>query len=589
MRSILYPLGFIANLLFGARFFLQWIHSEKQKTSIVTKSFWQISLAANLMMFFHGFLQIQYPVCLIQSLNAVIAWRNLNLMGEKKCRLVHVICLMSAISILMTGFFFLQEGSMWMRTPMLPWDGSRASDIGFLWHLAGFLGMLLFASRYWFQWWLAEKNKKSFLEKTFWQISCLGALFSLAYAIKLKDPVNIIGFSVGFIPYLRNLMLLKKRTSSMLQNQKSLFLLAGEQSGDLLGKNLIISLKESFPTLKLCGVGGAYMKKAGMEVIQPMESLQVMGFYDVIRSFPRLYASFKKIKNEILRLRPSAIVLIDYPDFNIRLAKALRKSGYDGKIIHYVCPSIWAWRKKRIFPLAKNLNHLLTILPFEKQLFTNTQLPVTYVGHPLVSTIDNHLYDSQCHFPKPLIAIFPGSRKREIALNLPLQLAAAEKLGSTYTIAISVARPELRDVIQKYTGTKHLFVPAEKRYELMQSATAALATSGTIILELGLHAVPTVTTYALSTLDYLLGRYIFRIHLPFYTLVNIICDQAVYPELIHRKISVEEVYRSLEKIVENQKFVRDKCSRLKDLLKEQNASQMAAKIIFEEIHEMPMP
>ena len=354
LRPYLYLLGFLANLLFGARFLLQWIQSEKKGESIVSRSFWRISWCANVLMCVHGYIQLQYPICVIQALNALIAWRNLNLMGKKVHQLKTVLSIIVLSLLAISICFFLQGNSEWMRAPTLPWSGKHASYAALPWHFLGFFGMLLFASRYWVQWWFAEKYQKSFLGRSFWWISCVGALLSLIYAIRLSDPVNIMGFSLGLIPYVRNLMLLKN--NKLTQNKEfnpSLFFFAGEQSGDLLGAKLLTSLKMLKPELDLYGVGGPEMKTAGLSIFHPMERFQVMGFSKVITSLPRLYTDFRKIKKEILEKNPKGVILIDYPDFNMRLAKALRKQGYSGKIIHYVCPSVWAWRKKGFQHLPK--------------------------------------------------------------------------------------------------------------------------------------------------------------------------------------------------------------------------------------------
>ena len=584
LRTVLYPLGFVANFLFAGRFFLQWIQSERKKESTVSLGFWRLSFLANFTMCVHGYIQLQYPICLIQGLNACIAWRNLNLMGKEIFRLKTVLGVMILIVPLLTLLFVLQGTEEWMRPPTLPWSGHHALHASLLWHLVGCFGMFLFASRYWIQWWFAEKQRRSFLGKSFWWISCVGALFSLAYALRLGDPVNILGFSVGLVPYIRNLMLFKKkRAAPLLLNNKSLFLFAGEQSGDVLGGNLVRALKESSTALEIYGVGGPQMEKAGMQITHPMERFQVMGFSDVIKALPRLYADFKKIQKKILENPPAAVVLIDYAEFNMFMAKSLRKKGYQGKVIHYVCPSVWAWRKKRVYSLAKSLDHLLAILPFEKKHFAKTTLPVTFVGHPLIAAIDCYQYDTEWKAPKPLIAIFPGSRRHEIDLNLPLQLAAAKKLGSSFTIAISVAHPDLTELIQKYADSTMLLVPSEKRYELMRAADGAIATSGTIILELGLHSTPTIVTYQLATLNYLLGRYAFRIRLPFYSLVNIICEKEVYPEFIHKELSADEIYTALKRLIDNRGSCQNECAKLRQLLTTHDASLKAASTILEAI------
>jgi lipid-A-disaccharide synthase len=582
-RSFLYPLGLIANLFFGFRFLLQWIQSERRGQSTVTPLFWVLSLVANGILCLHALIQLQYPVCLIQALNGVIAWRNLNLMGKRPLSKRKTVAIL-ALTAASVSLLFVRE-NIWMRPPTMPWNGSSTTNPSFVWHLVGLIGMLLFASRFWIQWWQAEKHRKSYLGKPFWWISLFGAILSCVYFIRLKDPVNILGYSIGLLPYIRNLMLLKKTTW---KDGKGVFVCAGETSGDVLGGKLIEALKQRVPSLTIRGVGGPLMRAAGMEITHPMERFQVMGFSDVFKALPRLYRDFHKIRNQILNQPPAAVVLIDYPDFNMRLAKALRKKGYRGKLIHYVCPSVWAWRKGRIKSLVKTLDGLLSILPFEKECFTQTPLSVTYVGHPLVAAIDTYTYDSAYPLPagKPVLAIFPGSRRHEIALNLPIQWEAAKKFPD-YTPVISVARPELLEEIVKHVAPDAHFVPQEKRYELMRAASLALATSGTIVLEIGLHAVPTVVTYQLATLNYLLGRYAFRIHLPFYTLVNIICEREVFPEFIHKELSPCEIAETLRRL--DREKCREACWELRARLLDQNASQEAAKTIENMIHEMPLP
>jgi len=581
LRTAFYPLGLMATFLFATRFIAQWIQSEKKGKSVVPPFFWRISFFAHLIMCVHTYIQLQLPFCMIQALNAVIAWRNLNLMSQRVYSFKTTLRMMAITCIGVISLFWIQGTHEWMRPPALPWTEHQATHASLPWHLVGLFGVVLFASRYWIQWWLAEKHQTSYLGKSFWWISCIGATFSLAYAIRLFDPVNILGFGLGLIPYIRNLMLMRP-SNPVSVDEKSLFLFAGEQSGDVLGAGLVHSLKQASPSLNVYGVGGSQMERAGMQITHPMERFQVMGFSDVLKALPQLFSDFQKIKQEILSKQPAAAVLIDYPDFNMRLAASLRKGGYRGKIIHYVCPSVWAWRKNRVKTLAKTLDHLLSILPFEKDCFVNTKLPVTYVGHPLISSIDNHIYDPEWNIPQPTLALFPGSRKHEIEMNLPIQLAAARQIPG-YTIAVSVARPSLQKMIQSYTGDSVVLVPAEKRYELMRTAKGAIATSGTIILELGLHSVPTVATYQLAPFNYLLGRYVLRLRLPFYTLVNIICEKEVYPEFIHRTLSAEAIATALKTLLNHPEPCKQACDQLRALLQNQNANQIAAQTILKTV------
>lgn len=306
-----------------------------------------------------------------------------------------------------------------------------------------------------------------------------------------------------------------------------IFFFAGELSGDLLGAELVSE--------GAVGVGGPAMQRAGLKPLFDFEAFQVMGFTAVIPALPRILMQLHRIKRWILKNSPKMVVLIDYAEFSLLLAKQLRKGGYRGKIVQYVCPSIWAWRKKRKKTLESYYDHLLSILPFEEKLFK--KLPVTYVGHPLKRELDGTKRTDE-------IALFPGSRVQEVRENLPIQLKAARLLGGP--IAISVARKKLRPLIEKLAPSCLL---VEEKEALMKRARGALATCGTVNLELGLYQTPTVVTYKLSHFHYFLGRHLFRIRLPYYSLVNLIADRELFPEFIHKKLDASEIAQTLERVM----------------------------------------
>lgn len=216
-RTFLYPLGFLSSIAFGARFIVQWFESELSQKSVVHRSFWILSLIGNLLLAFHSFIQIQYHICIVQTCNAVISWRNLNLMQEKTNRfswrttvgILIGVAVLTTSAFLLQDLFFQRQGS-WFRTPIAPWQTTPHADISFFWHLLGTVAYLLFSSRFWLQWILAERAQKSELSLSFWWISLVGAFFSMIYFIRLNDLVNLIGPLVGLIPYIRNLMLMYK-------------------------------------------------------------------------------------------------------------------------------------------------------------------------------------------------------------------------------------------------------------------------------------------------------------------------------------------------------------------------------------------
>lgn len=352
-----------------------------------------------------------------------------------------------------------------------------------------------------------------------------------------------------------------------------IFIFAGEQSGDQLGANLLSALKKKRPDLQCEGVGGPAMRQNGFHCLLEMENFQVMGFSEVLKAIFRLLSHLKTIREHILLTKPSAVILIDYAEFNMRLAKSLRKKGFQGKIIHYVSPSVWAWRKKRVHTLANTLDLLLSILPFEKKFYETTPLNVTYVGHPLVHAIKTHSYDPSFTLKGKILSLFPGSRLSEIALNLPLQLASIKGLPYD-TLAISVARYDLKPLIAKLCPHATL-VPHKYRYELMQHSSLAIATCGTVTLELALHNVPTVVTYKLTTLNYLIAKFL-RIKLPHYNLANIIANEPIFPEFVHKFLTIKEIRKSLERVFNEKEHISERCEKVRQALTEQDASEKAA-------------
>ncbi len=362
-------------------------------------------------------------------------------------------------------------------------------------------------------------------------------------------------------------------------------LLAGEPSGDLQGAKLIEQLLSINPNLKIGAVAGPKMRAFPIECIEPMESLQVMGFLDVALALPKLTRLFFSLRDKILQRSPKVFVGIDYPGFNLRLHRSLKARGFSGKLIHYICPTVWAWGKKRIDLLAQNVDLLLTILPFEPACFAHTTLPVQYVGHPLTAPIASFIPDSTFRSRynlapnAPLCALFPGSRKHEIERNLPLQIKTAQKLG--LSIAISAASPE-RSLQIAAIAPNIAQIPAEDTYNLMHNAHLAIAKSGTVTLELALHNVPTVVTYAIHPFDQFLATRIFRIQLPYYALPNLIARDLIFPELFGHHFTEKNLLDQSLRLLEDscRSNCLKKCLSLRSILGNTCASQNAAKAIF---------
>ena len=256
--------------------------------------------------------------------------------------------------------------------------------------------------------------------------------------------------------------------------------------------------------------------------------------------------------------------------------------GYKGKIIHYISPTVWIWGKKRADVLAKTVDLLLTFFPFEKKHFSHTPLSVEYVGHPLVAKIDPSIEKR-----KKILAIFPGSRDKEIERNLKLQLNAAKKLlqlDPELKIKVSIAHSDHEQKIRSIAhGFPVSFCPAEQKEELMKECRIALATSGTVTLELALYETPAIVQFAVHPIDLFIVQKILRISLPFYCIVNIIKNQRIFPELFGPNLTEDQLFFWTQKIWFNpqvQQEIKEGCKEVRRALGEKNAKLEAAKQVI---------
>lgn len=378
------------------------------------------------------------------------------------------------------------------------------------------------------------------------------------------------------------------------------FIFAGEASGDLHGSRLMQAFKQQTIPPAFTGVAGPLMRKEGIDCLLPMEEFQVMGLTDVLANLPKLWRQFRVVRDAILKSQPDCVIMIDYPGFNLRLAKALRKHGYKGKLVQMICPTVWAHGKNRIETMSQTLNLLLTIYPFEASFFNGTGLAVRYIGSPLAEALQTYIYDdnwkSACHLPTDPapIALFPGSREGEVRRNLPLQLAAANRMKNLHPqaiFAVSVGHENLLPLIQRIVRESGLqfnknifFVPKRYSYELMRDSQSALAKSGTVTLELALHSCPTVVLYALSRLNHFFAKYILKLQLPHYCMVNILGNKEIFPEFIGTEIDITQLAAQLERLtcetsIRNR--IKFECQSISELLDHGNSSRLAVQAIEE--------
>lgn len=369
------------------------------------------------------------------------------------------------------------------------------------------------------------------------------------------------------------------------------YIIAGEASGDLHGSNLIKELKKLDASAMIHCWGGDKMQEAGGDVVKHYRDLAFMGFTEVLMNLRTIFRNLKFCKEDILQFKPDALILIDYPGFNLRIAKWAKQHGF--KVIYYISPQVWAWKEGRVKMMKECIDKMLVILPFEKDYFKNKwNWDVEYVGHPLVEVVEQfsvHSYESGVEKPgltthdSRLIALLPGSRKQEIAKKLPVMLEASKSFPDHQFIVAEA--PSVEDEFYKVFTKPYANVSAvkNKTYDLLMNAKAALVTSGTATLETALFGVPEVVCYKGSFLSYQIGKRL--VNVKFISLVNLIMDRPVVKELIQDDLNVENLRQELNDLITNEKSIaaiKNDYASLKRLLSEGgNASAKAAASIYQ--------
>lgn len=360
------------------------------------------------------------------------------------------------------------------------------------------------------------------------------------------------------------------------------YIIAGEASGDLHGANLVKALFQKDKNASVRAWGGHLMEEAGATVVKNYRDLAFMGFVEVLQNLPTILGNIKFCKADITQFAPHVLVLIDYPGFNMRIAKWAKKRGI--KVVYYVSPQIWAWKQNRAHALKRDVDRMLCILPFEKDFYKKFDWEVDFVGHPLIDAIAQQTEKVKLPLPtqKPIIALLPGSRTQEIEIKLPIMLAAAAGF-TDYQIVVAAApsRPVL--FYQKFLADyNNVAIVQGQTYNLLQQAHAALVTSGTATLETALFGVPEVVCYKGSAISYQIAKRLIKVK--YISLVNLVMDREVVKELIQNELNVTNAKVELQKILlpENRTKMLADYKILKEKLGGEGASAYAAEIIIAE-------
>jgi lipid-A-disaccharide synthase len=354
------------------------------------------------------------------------------------------------------------------------------------------------------------------------------------------------------------------------------YIIAGEASGDLHAANLIKEIKQESPEARFRAWGGPLMQAQGADVVKNYADLAFMGFVEVVANLPTILNNIKFCKQDITAYKPDAIVLVDYPGFNLRIAKWAKEQGYE--VIYYISPQIWAWKQSRVHAIKKTVDLMLVILPFEEEFYKRFDYPVTFVGHPLLDAIEQKTYTTQAG--KPYIALLPGSRKQEIEKMLPIMLSAMPYFPQfDFVVAGAPSLPEsFYTPILKNSGAK---IISGKTYSIIAGAQAALVTSGTATLETALLNTPEVVCYKGSWVSYQLAKRLIKVK--YIALVNLILDRPVVKELIQEELNAHNLQKELDYILldtTNRQRMLNDYAELKQKLGGPGASKRAAQTIL---------
>jgi lipid-A-disaccharide synthase len=332
--------------------------------------------------------------------------------------------------------------------------------------------------------------------------------------------------------------------------------IAGEASGDLHGAGVVRELKRRHPRVEVYGIGGDNMRQAGMDLTFHIAGLAFMGFAEVVRNLSTIRKVEKKMETLLESRRPDVVVLIDYPGFNLRFARRVRRKNIP--VLYYISPQVWAWNMRRVKKMRQCINSMKVVFPFEVDIYRNEGIDVEFVGHPLVESLrapclkEEFFRRHGLDMRKKLLGLFPGSRMQEIEKILPVMLAAADELRRTrdVQVALGVAPNLGTEAIAPYlAGHGPVAALENSAHDLMRWSDAAIVTSGTATLETGWFGTPMAVVYRTSPITFFIGRML--VDVPYIGLVNIVAGKMVVPEFIQNDMTPENLAQTVGKFFDD--------------------------------------
>lgn len=374
---------------------------------------------------------------------------------------------------------------------------------------------------------------------------------------------------------------------------KSLLVIAGEDSGDMHAADVIRALKAQRSDVAVWGIGGEKLRAEGMELLHDTREMDVLGIVEVLKRYPFFKRTFNEVLAEADKRKPDAALLVDYPGFNLRLARQLKKRGI--KVLYYVCPQVWAWNRGRIPKMAEIIDRLMVIFPFEVEVFKGVDLKVDFVGHPMVDELREFRTKEPVQLPwngKKKIALLPGSRKQEIIYILPRLLEAAKLMEDSrpdmsFLIPVPARRLALvESILQKARkAPRNLSILSGQAREVLKQADAAFVASGTATLEAALLRCPTVLVYRGSFANYLTARALIRI--PWLGIANIVSGREIMPERLQQNMAPLKLVATIDPLMNDtpaRKAMLENFQALEKLLGSGRPAGRVAEIISNELN-----
>jgi lipid-A-disaccharide synthase len=376
----------------------------------------------------------------------------------------------------------------------------------------------------------------------------------------------------------------------------SILIVAGEPSGEMYAAELVRALKARRESSRFTffGCGGANMRQEGVEILVDIRRLAVLGPFEAFSHLVNFYSALRYLRRKIENRRPCLAILVDFPDFNLRLAKELKALRIP--VVYYVSPQVWAWRTGRVRQIKRLIDRLLVILPFEEAFYARFGMAVDYIGHPLLDRVRTSCsrneffekYDLSAEVPT--ISLLPGSRTKEIKYNLPVLLKTAQRLNWEQPIqfllplASTVHHGLIEDLLAEETPTLPFKIIEEDTYNAIGHSDLAVVASGTATLETAILGTPLIPVFRISNLTWIVGQYLVRV--PFYSLVNLIAGREIVPELFQKEFNADRLYAEIKKYLTNptlRKRVKMELSLVKEKLGEGGAVEKAAERIIESL------